>query len=239
MDSIAFALPVKPGKAAQLRAISEELLGARRQEFEESERRLGVTRECQFLQPSPMGDLFLFWAEGTDIMAALRSFGQSFEPVDAWWKEQLLDVTGVDLNQPPEAVAEVLMDWSAAGAAAGRPKPSLAMALPVQPGKAEQFRTMTAELLGARRQEFEDSQARLGIPHECWYLQPSPMGDLFLLWAEADDIMAAFTSFVESRDPFDVWSKQQILDITGVDLNQPPDAVPEVLFEWAAPERVR
>ena len=59
MTSLAMALPVKPGKAGQLRALTNELLGARRQEFEASERRIGVTRECQCLQPSPMGDLLL------------------------------------------------------------------------------------------------------------------------------------------------------------------------------------
>lgn len=238
MTSLAMALPVKPGKTGQLRALTNELLGARRQEFEASERRIGVTRECQYLQPSPMGDLLLIWAEGADVMASFASFVQSFEPVDAWWKEQLLDITGIDLNQPPEAVPEVLLEWSAPGAG-GEPKPSLAMAMPVQPGKADQLRGVRDELTGARRDEFEQSEGRFGIALEGWYLQPSPMGDLFLLWAEADDPMAAFTAFIQSRDPFDVWSKEQMLDITGIDFDEPPGGVPEVLMDWPAPAGVR
>jgi hypothetical protein len=236
MTSLAMALPVKPGKAGQLRALTNELLGARRQEFEASERRIGLTREGQYLQPSPMGDLLLIWVEGADVMASLTSFVQSFEPVDAWWKEQLLDITGVDLNQPPEAAPEVLLDWSAPGA---DQKESLAMALPVQPGKAAQLRAVRDELLGARRQEFEESFDHLGVTREAWYLQPSPMGDLFIFWATGDDIAASLAGFVQSREPVVAWLKGQLLDITGIDFNSPPEGVPEVLMDWSAPASVR
>ena len=44
MTSLAMALPVKPGKTGQLRALTNELLGARRQEFEASERRACAER---------------------------------------------------------------------------------------------------------------------------------------------------------------------------------------------------
>jgi hypothetical protein len=186
-----------------------------------------------------MGDLLVIWAEGPDVPAALAAFGQSYEPLDAWWKEQILDVTGVDLNQPPEAVPEVLLDWSAAGAAPGERRASLAMAMPVRPGQADRLRAVRDELVGARRQEWEESEGRLGIPREGWYLQQTPMGDLFLLWAESDDMMAAFTSFIQSREPFDVWSKEQMRDITGIDFNEPPPGVPEVLMDWSAPAGVR
>jgi hypothetical protein len=239
MTSLAMALPVQPGKADQLRATTNELLGARRQEFEESEKRIGITRECQYLQPTPMGDLLVVWVEGGDVVAALAAFGQSYEPVDAWWKEQILEVTGIDLNQPPQAMPEVVLDWSAADAATGERRSSLAMAMPVQPGKADRLRAMRDELVGARRQQWEESERRLGIPREGWYLQPSPMGDLFLLWAESDDITAAFTSFIQSREPFDVWFKEQMRDITDIDLNEPPPGVPEVLMDWSAPAGVR
>jgi hypothetical protein len=238
MESLAMALPVKPGKAAQLRAFRDESLGSRRQEFEETEKRLGITREAWYLQPSPMGDLFVMRVEGDNLLENFNVFVGSSEPMDVWSKQQMLDITGIDFNQPPEGVPEVLLDWSASGA--GQPKAtSIAMALPVKPGQAAQLRTVSADLLGARRQEFEKSEQRIGIPREAWYLQPSPMGDLLLIWAEADDIVAALTGFIQSRDPFDVWLKQQVLEATGIDLNQPPESTPEALMDWSARAAVR
>jgi hypothetical protein len=33
----------------------------------------------------------------------------------------------------------------------------------------------------------------------------------------------------------DHWSKDEVKTLTGVDLNEPPPSVPEVLFHWTAP----
>jgi hypothetical protein len=44
--------------------------------------------------------------------------------------------------------------------------------------------------------------------------------------------------FVQSQDAFDRWFKEQVKDITGVDLNQPPAGLPEVMFDWRAPVAV-
>lgn len=115
---------------------------------------------------------------------------------------------------------------------------SLSMAMPVKPGKVEGLRSFTAEVLGTRRAAFEASEKQCGITRECWYLQPSPMGDLMLIWVEADDPERSLGSFIQSQDDFDLWFKSQLLDITGVDLNRAPEGVPEVLMDWSATARV-
>lgn len=115
---------------------------------------------------------------------------------------------------------------------------SLSMAMPVKPGKSSDLRSFVDEVLGARRAEFEASEKRIGITREGWYFQPSPMGDLVIVWVEADDPMTSLGSFIQSQDPFDTWFKAQVLDITGVDLNQAPEGGPEVLMDWSAPARV-
>jgi hypothetical protein len=116
---------------------------------------------------------------------------------------------------------------------------SLSMAMPVKPGKSAELRSFVDEVLGVRRAEFEASEKRIGITREGWYFQPTPMGDLAIVWVEADDPMTSLGSFIRSQDPFDAWFKAQVLDITGVDLNEAPEGGPEVLMDWSAPASVR
>lgn len=115
---------------------------------------------------------------------------------------------------------------------------SISMAIPVKPGKSDELRSFTEEVLGPRRAAFEASEKRIGITREGWYLQPSPMGDLMIIWVEADDPMTAVGGFIQSRDDFDTWCKARILDLTGVDFENPPEGAPEVLMDWSATARV-
>lgn len=115
---------------------------------------------------------------------------------------------------------------------------SLSMAMPVKSGKSDKLRAFVDEVLGPRRSEFEASEKRIGITREGWYFQPTPMGDLVIVWVEADDPMTSLGRFIQSQEPFDTWFKAEVLDITGVDLNTAPTVGPEVLMDWSAPARV-
>lgn len=46
MAVIAFAAPILPGKLEAWMRFTQEMLGARRQDYEASRRRLGITREA-------------------------------------------------------------------------------------------------------------------------------------------------------------------------------------------------
>jgi hypothetical protein len=111
---------------------------------------------------------------------------------------------------------------------------SLSMALPVKPDQVDRLKAFCREVVGSRRSEFEKSEQRIGLSREGWYLQRTPMGDLAIIWVEGPDPEASLASFVQSQEPFDAWFKQQVVEITGVDLNQPPDDMPDVLFDWSA-----
>ncbi|HYY88509.1 MAG TPA: hypothetical protein VFA49_06930, partial [Chloroflexota bacterium] len=94
MATLAMAVPVKEGKAAHLRAVRDETLGPRKQEFEADQKRLGITREIWYLQSSPMGDLLTVWIESDDPTGALKAFAEDREPGAIWLKEQMLDISG-------------------------------------------------------------------------------------------------------------------------------------------------
>ena len=95
-------------------------------------------------------------------------------------------------------------------------------ALPIQAGKTDAARAFQRELDGERKAQYAESERRLGITKEVWALQQSPMGELFVVFFQADDIGGAVSQFVGSQDAFDQWFKSQVKDITGVDLNVPP-----------------
>jgi len=95
-------------------------------------------------------------------------------------------------------------------------------ALPIQTGKTDAARAFLQELEGPRKGQYGASEQRLQITKEVWALQQSPMGDLFVIFFQSNDIGGALGHFVGSQDEFDQWFKRQIKDITGVDLNVPP-----------------
>jgi hypothetical protein len=106
-------------------------------------------------------------------------------------------------------------------------------AFPVLPGKANQARAFAREISGHRRRDFNESQARFGATRETWTLQSTPGGDFMIVWFEAPDIEKVFTTLGESSDPFDVWFRQQALEVCGVDLSAPSEEpLPEVLVDW-------
>jgi hypothetical protein len=118
MDHICLAIPVSAGKSAAARTFMQQLDGARRGEYDASERRIGITKEVWFLATTPAGDQLIGYMESADFGRALTAFVASRDPFDMWFKEQMRSVTGVDLNNPPAnmAPAEVLSTYVARGA---------------------------------------------------------------------------------------------------------------------------
>jgi len=107
-------------------------------------------------------------------------------------------------------------------------------AFPVLPGKEDDARKFAEETRG-RLEDFAVSQKRHGITKEEWTLQQTPMGSLVLVRFESDDPGASLAGFGQSQDPFDVWSRQRIQEITGIDMAAPSDdPLPEMLLDWSA-----
>lgn len=114
MEYVGFALPILPGRTGAARAFQQELAGPRMADYAASERAIGITKELWFLQETPNGDLLVAYMESADFARALGQFGASQEPFDAWFKERLLAVTGVDLNEPlPGPLSELVSYYAA------------------------------------------------------------------------------------------------------------------------------
>jgi hypothetical protein len=107
-------------------------------------------------------------------------------------------------------------------------------AFPVVEGKDDEARKFARETLD-REAEFRASQERLGVTEEEWSLQQTPMGSFVIVRFKSSDVAAVFAGFAQSDDPFDVWSRQRILEVSGVDLGAPMEGpLPEIILDWAA-----
>lgn len=105
--------PVQPGKEDDARAFAAEAVGARRAGYEAHHSRSGTTRETWALQQTPMGSFILVWFEG-DVEKAFGDLATNDDEFVAWFRDRVLDVTGVDLAVPPEGPPPaVLVDWHA------------------------------------------------------------------------------------------------------------------------------
>jgi len=108
---------------------------------------------------------------------------------------------------------------------------SLALALPCLPGGADKLRVLADECSSERRAEFDDFHRRVGLERERWYLQRTPDGELLVLYLEGDP-PAALGKLASSEHPFDVWFRDRVREVHGVDLAQPlPTPPPELILD--------
>lgn len=114
MQTIGFIAPLLPGKTETDRAAMISCWrGDRRQAYEESRRRLGITREAVYIQPTPNGDVAVVYLEADDVAAAMKGVATSDDPFDRWFRDHVREVHGLNLEEgfpPPEQVMDYLAD---------------------------------------------------------------------------------------------------------------------------------
>jgi hypothetical protein len=114
MEYALFALPIHDGKTAAARAFLQNLESERKADYAASEQRLGITKEVWAIQQTPMGELFVVFFQAPNIAGAVGQFVGSRDAFDLWFKEQVKDTTGVDLNVPPSgALSDILSVYDA------------------------------------------------------------------------------------------------------------------------------
>lgn len=103
MNRICFVLPLLPGQADELRAFYRDVEGDRRAGYEATERRLGVTLEAVFVHGD---DAIMYWESEREWLEVLRTLADSDDEFDVWFKEGLLEMSGLDFSKPPETQPE-------------------------------------------------------------------------------------------------------------------------------------
>ena len=104
------------------------------------------------------------------------------------------------------------------------------LVVPVNPGKEEALRDFYREIEGPRSEDYDRSEQRLGISKEIAFSARTDGRTVAVIYIESEDFQSAFGQFVQSKDEFDLWFKAQVLDISGLDLNNPPEMeLPDLL----------
>jgi hypothetical protein len=95
------------------------------------------------------------------------------------------------------------------------------------------------ELKGPRRDAYAESEQRIGIEKELWFISDLGDQEILVAYMESGDFGRAFEQFVASRDSFDMWFKEQLANATGLDLNNPPELqLPELVSHYEATANV-
>ncbi len=111
MQSMAFVLPLLPGKTEVDRAAMTSCWrGDRKAAFDDSRRRAGITTEAVWIQATPGGDVVVVYTEADDLAAAFKTIATSDEPFDRWFRDHVRDVHGVALEEG-FALPEQILDF--------------------------------------------------------------------------------------------------------------------------------
>jgi len=230
MYRVAAPFPTAPGKTeTDIKSIPEYLRGNLPQ-YKESRKRLGITMERVYLQPTPMGSIIISYLE------AERSFGEAVQglvksdlEVDRRFLEMVAEIHGVDFRQPPQGEPpETIGEW-ADPQVTGRRK-GLAFIAPALPGKKEAGAAFCREAFVERQGEFAESRRALGGNVEVVTFNSTPMGDFVCVYVEGNDPVEANRRFAASTRPFDVWFKDRLKELfpPEIDFSRPVPPVEQI-----------
>jgi hypothetical protein len=112
-----------------------------------------------------------------------------------------------------------------------------ALVFPALEGKSDTDLKSIAEMFRADPDGYRASRQRHGVTLERAYLQKTPMGSFVVAYQETKrDFGDTMSSLAASDLPIDRRFVEMVRDLHGVDLLQPPGALPETLAAWIDPE---
>ncbi len=111
---LATVMPIQPGFTNEWRAWLGELLVSREDEYRGYLVRYGLGVEKVFLVRTPAGRMGIVYAEGDNPAGAIAKFAKSHHPFDAWMREEMLYLNGIDFIRRATAPApDLVLDWKA------------------------------------------------------------------------------------------------------------------------------
>ena len=109
---------------------------------------------------------------------------------------------------------------------------TVCLAVPLLPGATAVDREeMLSCWTGERSEQHTASRRRHGITRESVWIQSTPAGDIAVVLMEAGDISTALLGLATSPEPFDVWFRDHVSTVHGLDLAQGV-ALPEQVLDY-------
>jgi hypothetical protein len=111
---------------------------------------------------------------------------------------------------------------------------SVCFAAPLLPGTTATDREeMLACWQGERSEAHAASRRRHGITREAVWIQAGPAGDLAVVLIESADLPSTLLGLATSSDPFDVWFREHLMAVHGMDLGAGM-SLPELVLDFGA-----
>lgn len=112
----------------------------------------------------------------------------------------------------------------------------LVRAFPLR-GSTADLEQFISALKGARRQEAQAFYAAHGVTHESWYLQETEGGPWVIGLTQVDNVQESAPRFAHADSGFAAWFKDQVRQISGVDMGTQPLGPPtRLVYDWSASE---
>lgn len=109
MQSVAFGVPVPPGKTAAIKSFVEELLSDKHDHFHTHRKGRGASRITVYHQMWPV-EQFIVYMEATNLEKAMGVHDPSHE-FESWFAKKWEELSGHHPDKITHEIAEVVMDW--------------------------------------------------------------------------------------------------------------------------------
>ena len=104
-----------------------------------------------------------------------------------------------------------------------------AMVFPLLPGKRAALGLFTDTLATVYQRDHDAMHSC--VIEERWFVQAAPQGEVVIVYLQGTDPALVFADLAVSKQPFAIWFREQVLELTGVDLALlPPFNLPECIF---------
>jgi hypothetical protein len=106
----ALSAPIPAGKTDAVRRLFAESLGPRKADYEDLQRRSGITDESYWLQSDPDGDTLIV-VSNRDQNAFMEIMADPKTEFDRWFRDEMQKIFDFDLNAPPTPPNEMIGSW--------------------------------------------------------------------------------------------------------------------------------
>jgi hypothetical protein len=106
------AVPLLPDKVDTWKAWAQELNGSRQADFDDFNRRMGLTDHRAWLTQLPTGPAVVVLHDGEGADQFLEKLSKSDHPFDKWFRDSISECHGMDFSTAPPG-PELMIDWRA------------------------------------------------------------------------------------------------------------------------------
>jgi hypothetical protein len=214
------------------RSEAEGFAGEMRRRADEARRfytTYGVRRESWFFQGEPYGPLVIGVTDADDRIEANASrYAASNEAFESWFKERVQALSGVDPTKEPLGPPTALVFESSR---AELPR-GIALSARIYPVKSREGLLRFADELRLRSAKTRAFYESFNVPREVWYLQETDNGPV-VIGVTAIGAPEKVSEYAATDEPFAVWFKQRVIDVTGIDPSVTPLGPPsELIYEF-------